>query len=103
MNRDQRQAKIEEIRAKMKKIEKSQEFWDTWRTPLSKYTGSSFDVIYLLPFMNYSVISGFAALSLISYFGYKSFYAEIDQDMIDGVKIEDELWLVYVYLCPNPQ
>jgi len=71
MNRDQRQVKIEEIRAKMKKIEKSQEFWDTWRTPL--------------------IISGIAALSVISYFGYKSFYAEIDQDMIDGVKIEDEL------------
>ena len=45
MNRDQRQAKIDEIRAKMKKIEKSQEFWDTWRTPLSKSALSNFEVI----------------------------------------------------------
>ena len=103
MNRDQRQAKIEEIRAKMKKIEKSQEFWDSWRTPLSKSIRSSFSVIWFQPFIKYSVISGIAALSVISYFGYKSFYAEIDQDMIDGVKIEDELWLVYVCLCSNPQ
>ena len=75
----------------MKKIEKSQEFWDTWRTPLSKSALSNFEVISFQPFIKYSVISGIAALSVISYFGYKSFYAEIDQDMIDGVKIEDEL------------
>ena len=34
MKRTERQAKLDEIKAKMQKIEKSKQFWDYWTTPI---------------------------------------------------------------------